>query len=48
MIIMILENFGENFMIFGWRDLLKLIGEKKSDKSKGQDLIKGFMGTTWS
>jgi hypothetical protein len=30
-----LENFGENFMIFGERDLLKSIGERKSDQSKG-------------
>jgi hypothetical protein len=47
-IIMNLENFGENFMIFGWRGLLKSIGERKSNQSKSWDLIKGFKGAIWS
>jgi hypothetical protein len=36
-IIMNLENFGENFIIFGWRDLSESIGERKLDQSEGQD-----------
>jgi hypothetical protein len=44
-----LENFGENFMIFRWRDLLKSIEERKNQINPRAEIWSWiFKGATWS